>query len=183
MSEPNFFGSEYSTVKGFTDLMSRLLSGMLNCRICMPISQDVSPRNFITKITTYEKIHSVSNSLTVLEELLPMMLEIGSRKEVGTVNLTNPGVISHSEVLALYKKHVDPSFEWETFSGPELLKVIAAARSNNKLATGRLESLFPEVKRIHEAVEHTLIAMAKYGKAGDKTSNNHFVGNTDDSIE
>jgi UDP-glucose 4,6-dehydratase len=182
-SEPNFFGSEYSTVKGFTDLMSRLLPGMLNCRIRMPISQDNSPRNFITKITTYKKIHSVSNSMTVLEELLPMMLEMGSRKEVGTVNLTNPGVISHSEILALYTKHVDPSFEWETFSGPDLLKVIAAPRSNNKLATARLESLFPEVRSIHEAVEHTVVAMAEADEAGDVKSSDHLVGNTDDNTE
>jgi 3,5-epimerase/4-reductase len=108
---------------------------------------------------------------------------MGSRKEVGTVYLPNPGVISHNETLALYKKHVDPSFEWQTFSGPELLKVIAAARSNNKLATTRLETLFPEVTPIQEAVERTLITLAKSSEAGNVMGNVHSVGNTDGSIK
>lgn len=172
-SLPNFFGSEYSVVKGFTDRMSRLMPGMLNCRIRMPISRDLSPRNFITKITTYEKIHSVPNSMTVLEELLPMMLQMGAQGEVGTVNLTNPGVISHNEILQLYKYHVDPSLEWNNFSGKELLNVIAAARSNNKLETTRLEKLFPQVKNIHDAVTDTILHMA-----GKQNSISEYIGNS-----
>ena len=31
-------------------------------------------------------------------------------------NFTNPGAISHNEVLALYKKHVDPSYTWSNFT-------------------------------------------------------------------
>lgn len=162
--DPNFFGSEYSTVKGFTDCMSRLLPGMLNCRIRMPISSDSSPRNFITKITTYDKIHSVPNSMTVLEELLPMMLQMAAQGEAGTVNLTNPGVISHNEILKSYKKHVKVDATWKNFSGEELLKVIAAARSNNKLETGRLQALFPHVRNIHDAVSATMVEIARCGE-------------------
>lgn len=155
-SAPNFFGSEYSTVKGFTDRMSKFFPSMLNCRIRMPISSDVSPRNFITKITSYEKIHSVPNSMTVLEELLPIMLEMASQCEVGTVNLTNPGVISHNEILRLYKDIVDPELTWKNFDGKELMQVIAAARSNNKLSTKRLEKFAPHVRNIQDAVIETL---------------------------
>merc|ERR1719440_2191495 len=77
---PNFFGSSYSIVKGFTDQIVKLFPDtVLNCRIRMPISSDRSPRNFITKITTYEKICSIPNSMTVLEELLPVMINMGMR--------------------------------------------------------------------------------------------------------
>lgn len=160
-SLPNFFGSEYSVVKGFTDRMACLFPGMLNCRIRMPISDDSSPRNFISKITKYERIHSVANSMTVLETLLPTMLEMAVEKEVGTVNLTNPGVISHNEVLELFKKYVDPSLTWKNFTGTELMAVIAAARSNNKLDTSRLEKFAPNVPTIHEAVCETMKRIAK----------------------
>lgn len=160
-SEPNFFGSEYSVVKGFTDKMSKLFPGMLNCRIRMPISTDTSPRNFISKICKYEKIHSVPNSMTVLEELLPIMLQMASERETGTVNLTNPGVISHNEVLELYKKYVDPTLEWKNFNGKELMEVIAAARSNNKLNTSRLEKFAPSVRNIHDAVTVTMQQIAQ----------------------
>lgn len=160
-SLPNFFGSEYSVVKGFTDRMSTLLPGMLNCRIRMPISADTSPRNFISKIVKYDRIHSVANSMTVLEELLPIMLAMAAKGETGTVNLTNPGVISHNEVLQLYKKYVEPSLTWKNFSGEELMKVIDAARSNNKLDTSRLETFAPSVRGIHDAVEETMKRIAK----------------------
>jgi UDP-glucose 4,6-dehydratase len=172
---PNFFGSEYSIVKGFTDQMSKVLPGMLNCRIRMPISNDDSPRNFIKKITTYEKIHSVPNSMTVLEELLPMMLEMAVKGETGTVNLTNPGVISHDEILDMYRRHIDPAFSWKNFSGPELMKVIAAARSNNKLSTDKLQRMFPHVTNIHDAVERALLSMttAKVGSVSED-----FTGDT-----
>ena len=57
ISEPNFFGSSYSVVKGFTDrLMHQMEKNCLNMRIRMPINAEKSPRNFITKITNYEKI-------------------------------------------------------------------------------------------------------------------------------
>ena len=49
---PNFFGSSYSVVKGFTDRLMHLLeASVLNVRIRMPIVGEVHSRNFITKIT------------------------------------------------------------------------------------------------------------------------------------
>ena len=51
LSKPNFFGSGYSVVKGFTDQMMNLFSNVLNLRIRMPITGIPNPRNFITKIT------------------------------------------------------------------------------------------------------------------------------------
>ena len=65
-SLPNFFGSSYSVVKGFTDrLMHRFEKNVLNLRIRMPIVGYDNPRNFITKIKIYARICSVPNSMTV----------------------------------------------------------------------------------------------------------------------
>ena len=51
---PNFFGSSYSIVKGFTDRLMHLYNdSVLNLRIRMPITGSKNPRNFITKITNY----------------------------------------------------------------------------------------------------------------------------------
>ena len=108
---PNFFGSGYSIVKGFTDrLMHQLEDTVLNLRIRMPIVAEDCPRNFITKITNYKKICSVPNSMSVLPELLPIALNMLKAGKVGTINLTNPGVISHNEILEMYKTYVDPTF-------------------------------------------------------------------------
>jgi 3,5-epimerase/4-reductase len=116
-SEPNFFGSSYSIVKGFTDKMFHLYDDcVLNLRIRMPITESYNPRNFITKITSYEKICSVPNSMTVLPELLPYVVDMMSKSVTGTVNLTNPGLISHNEMLKMYKEIVDPNFKWKNFT-------------------------------------------------------------------
>lgn len=156
---PNFFGSQYSTVKGFTDGLMSHFKNTLNCRIRMPISADDSPRNFIKKITTYEYIHSVPNSMSVLESLLPIMIDLSGRKVTGCINLTNPGVISHNDILQLYKDIVDPSFTWKNFSEEDLKKRVAAPRSNNKLDTRRLESLCPKVPSIRDGVIQVLKEM------------------------
>jgi 3,5-epimerase/4-reductase len=156
-SEPNFFGSSYSTVKGFTDRLMRLYeNSVLNLRIRMPITGENNPRNFITKISKYSKICSIPNSMSVLPELLPLVLEMMREGVTGTVNLTNPGVISHNEILEMYKQIVDPEFTWSNFTQEEQRAILAADRSNNLLNTTRLECLFPEVLPIHEAVRRCL---------------------------
>ena len=75
-SLPNFYGSSYSVVKGYTDRLMRFYKDdVLNLRIRMPITGAYNGRNFITKITTYERVCSVPNSMTVLPELLPFVLK------------------------------------------------------------------------------------------------------------
>lgn len=157
-SRPNFFGSSYSTAKGYTDMIMKMFDNVLNVRIRMPITDEVNSRNFITKITSYKKICSIRNSMTVLPELLPVMIDMCSKKITGTVNLTNPGLISHNEILEMYKEIVDNDFTWENFDIEEQRKILASERSNNYLDTARLESLY-NVKHIKESVREILYKM------------------------
>jgi dTDP-4-dehydrorhamnose reductase len=164
-SQPNFFGSSYSIVKGFTDKLMHLFdTNVLNLRIRMPITGEKNGRNFITKIATYEKVCSVPNSMSVLPELLPYVLEMMKQKTTGTMNLTNPGLVSHNDILEMYKEIVDPSFEWKNFSMEEQRAILAADRSNNFLETTRLEGLFPGINSIKVAVRKCLI---QYKKSND----------------
>ena len=160
--QPNFFGSSYSVVKGFTDrLCHQLEDSVLNVRIRMPITDEIHPRNFITKITKYEKICSIPNSMTVLDDLLPIMLDACLRKITGTLNLCNPGVIEHNDILQMYRDHVDPAFTWANFSIREQDQVLAAGRSNNCMDTARLQRLYPDVPDIRTSVEAALRRMAR----------------------
>ena len=161
-SKPNFFGSSYSIVKGFTDrLMKEFQNEVLNLRIRMPITETQNPRNFITKITNYEKICSVKNSMTVLPELLPLVLDMMVNKTVGTINLTNPGHISHNEILELFKEIVDPSFNWLNMTEKEQNEILACERSNNFLETEKLEKLYPNIKNIKNAITYCLYEYKK----------------------
>ena len=161
-SIPNFFGSSYSVVKGFTDRLMHLYSDtVLNLRIRMPITGEKNPRNFITKIVQYEKICSIPNSMTVLPEMLPYVLKMMKQNVTGTVNLTNPGLIEHNEILQMYKEIVNPDFEWKNFSLEEQRQILASDRSNNFLETDRLEFLFPYVRNIKDAVRQCLVDYKK----------------------
>lgn len=154
-SLPNFFGSSYSIVKGFTDRIMHLYP-ILNLRIRMPINSENNPRNFITKITNYDKICSIPNSMTVLPELIPIMIDLMKNKHIGTINLTNPGLISHNEILEMYKEIIDPDFEWKNFTIEEQNTILDSKRSNNYLDTSLLEKLYPNVKNIKDSIRECL---------------------------
>ena len=158
-SLPNFFGSSYSVVKGYTDRLLHFFDdSVLNLRIRMPITGEKNSRNFITKIATYPRVCSVPNSMSVLPDLLPRVLDMMQNKVTGTMNLTNPGLISHNEILEMYREIVDPLFTWKNFSVEEQRKILAADRSNNYLETTRLQDMFPDVPPIREAVRQCLVS-------------------------
>jgi 3,5-epimerase/4-reductase len=141
---PNFFGSNYSIVKGFTNMLMDNVK-CLHLRIRMPITSEKNPRNFITKITSYEKICSIPNSMSVLDELIPVAIHMMKENVVGTVNLTNPGVISHNEILEMYRDIVDPKFTWKNFTLEEQDQVLLSKRSNNHLDTLLLETIYTDL--------------------------------------
>ena len=153
--DPDFFGSSYSVVKGYTDRMMRMMynDSALNVRIRMPIVDDLTcKRNFLTKILSYMKICSIPNSMTYLPELLPIMVDMAMKKKTGTINLTNPGVISHDEILMSYKEKVDPEKTWENMTIGEQDVILKSKRSNNWLDTTKLESQY-KVKGIKEVID------------------------------
>jgi len=61
---------------GYTDHLMHLFDNVLNLRIRMPITSENNPRNFITKITNYDKICSIANSMSVLPELIPTAIDM-----------------------------------------------------------------------------------------------------------
>lgn len=150
-----------------TSKIMKFYPNVLILRLRMPVSDDLHSRNFVTKITKYERVVDIPNSNTILHDLLPASIILASHKETGIFNFTNPGAISHNEVLALFKEHVRPDFTWKNFSLEEQSKVIKAGRSNCELDTTKIISKLKEynyeVPEIHEAYKQCFIRMAKNG--------------------
>lgn len=103
--------------------------------------------------------------MTVLPELLPLIVKLMKDKTVGTLNFTNPGLISHNEILEMYKEIVDSEFTWQNFSKEEQSKILTSDRSNNYLDTTRLETLFPEVLNIKDSIRNILYKYNFYVKS------------------
>jgi len=165
---PDFFGSSYSIVKGFTDRLMKFYPTTLNLRMRMPIVDFHHPRNFITKITSYEKICSIPNSMTVLPDFYPIIVDLIKTSKTGTLNLVNPEVISHNEILEMYKEIIDPSFQWSNFTIEEQNKILKSKRSNNNLNTDKLKTLYPSILPIKESVRKCLLNM-KHKREQEKT--------------
>lgn len=161
---PNYFGSSYSVAKGYTDRLMHHYGNVLNIRMRLPVSNDVHPRNLITKLAGYPKIMSVPNSVTVLPDLLPALLKLMKKKHVGTVNLVNHGSIEHVDILSDYVQYVDPSHTYELVGmdhSSEFAKALKKKRSNCYLDTKVLGELCPEVSSAKEAVRTALKEMAE----------------------
>ncbi|MCO5615073.1 hypothetical protein L7F22_069361 [Adiantum nelumboides] len=150
---PNFTGSFYSKTKAMVEELLKNYSNVCTLRVRMPISSEISnPRNFITKITKYQKVVNIPNSMTVLDEMIPIAIEMAKRNLTGIWNFTNPGVVSHNEILEMYRMYEDPTFKWVNFSLEEQAKVIVAPRSNNELDASKLHTEFPDLLHIKESL-------------------------------
>lgn len=155
--KPNFDGSYYSRTKACAEAVLAEFS-VLQLRLRMPIDAHAGPRNFISKITQYEKVASVPNSMTVIEDFLPAAYELMKRNRVGIYNMTNPGLIDHKTILELYKEIVDPNFRYTLVPMEELYSGhhVKAKRSNCQLNMAKLESEGLAMRPIEAAVRDCL---------------------------
>ncbi|KAK3305432.1 epimerase/hydratase [Chaetomium strumarium] len=151
----NFAGSFYSMTKAHVEEIIKHYNNCLILRLRMPVSDDLHPRSFVTKITKYKHVVDISNSHTILADLLPAAILLAEHGEVGVYNFTNPGAISHNEVLTLFRDIVRPVFTWKNFSIDEQAKVIKAGRSSCKLDITKLVAKLKEygydIPEIHKA--------------------------------
>lgn len=151
--KPNYTGSFFSKTKATVEEFLRDYDNVCNLRLRMPISSDLNnSRNFIYKIAHYEKVVNIPNSMTVLDELLPLSIEMAKRNCRGIWNFTNPGVITHNEILKMYRDYFDPNFNWTNFTVEEQAKVIVAPRCNNELDASKMKKEFPELLSIRDSL-------------------------------
>nr|GMD26457.1 trifunctional UDP-glucose 4,6-dehydratase/UDP-4-keto-6-deoxy-D-glucose 3,5-epimerase/UDP-4-keto-L-rhamnose-reductase RHM1 [Ipomoea batatas] len=81
------------------------------------------------------------NNICILRVRMPLLSD-----------LNHPRVITHNEVLELYKKYVDPGLTWTNFTLEEQRKVLAAPRCNNELNSSKLKLEFPELLGVKESI-------------------------------
>lgn len=152
---PNFKGSFYSRTKIFSEQILGWYDNMLIIRIRMPVDNKPGDRNLITKLVRYkEVIGDIPNSITYLPDLMRVSKELMDRKESGTFNVVNSGIITHKELLQMYKWYVDSTFKLPKFIGlKELEKLIVAGRSNCTLSTNKLDQKGIKIRNVRDALK------------------------------
>jgi 3,5-epimerase/4-reductase len=85
--------------------------------------------------------------------MLPILLDMIEKGTTGTINLVNPGIMEHNEILSLYRDIVDPSKTWKNFTLDEQDAILKSKRSNNQLDTSLLQSMYPNVPCLYDDVK------------------------------
>lgn len=157
----------YSRSKWAADLALSTLPNVGIARIRMPIDHEPGARNLINKLAAYPKVIDVENSVTILDDMVSVFRQLMEKKAPGIFHVTNPGVMKHRELMALYEELVDPSHTNEWISNDDLTKLGLATkgRSNNVMSSTRLAEYGITMREVHEALRDT---MEKYAEAKKK---------------
>src|SRR5437868_11924706 len=106
--EPNNDKSYYCELRIILEQLIKPYTNVLNLRINLPISDDQHPKSLLSKLLKYDKITSELQSVTVLDDLLPLISHMAEKGLVGTFNFVNPGTITNQRILELYNEYVNP---------------------------------------------------------------------------
>lgn len=128
-------------------------------RLRIPFNEVDSPRNYLSKLMTYDRLLDAENSLSHLDELVRCSLECWWRRvPFGIYNTTNTGSVTTRRVVELIKKHLQPRKDFQFFeSEQQFMKLAAVApRSNCVLDNSKLVSCGIEVSPVEDALERAL---------------------------
>jgi len=128
-------------------------------RLRIPFNSEPGPRNYLTKLMSYDRLLEARNSISHLEEFaLSCWKTWAQRVPFGTYHVTNPGSILTSEIVDMIRKSSVSAKEFSFFESEEEFMKCAAItpRSNCVLSTEKLSSVGITMTEVHEAVERSL---------------------------
>jgi dTDP-4-dehydrorhamnose reductase len=161
--KPNFTfsdntGSFYSGTKA---LAEEALANSTKCyiwRLRIPFDHIPSPRNYLTKILTYNKLLNATNSLSHRYDFINACIKCYQNSlPYGIYNITNTGAISTVEIVEMIHRilKIDRDFDF-FFSEDEFRKTVKTPRSNTVLDNSKIVSYGIDMPQVHEAVEKSL---------------------------
>jgi len=134
-------------------------------RLRIPFNHEASPRNFLTKLTHYERLLDAENSISHLDEFVKACLRCWDKGiPYGIYNVTNPGSITTREVVELIrqsppgKKLEAGGKEFRFFEDEaEFMRLAAKTpRSNCVLSSDKLARAGIELTPVREAIQNSL---------------------------
>ena len=127
--------SYYSKTKYASDLLLGQLDNTSVLRIRMPISHLNTERNFINKISKYEKLINILNSMTFMEDFVNCIDWVIKKQLTGIYHIVNPQPLTAVDIIKEYKKH-----NYSIITEKQLDEIVLAKRSNCFLNTEKLNN-------------------------------------------
>ena len=161
---PNFDfqnGSFYSGTKALAEkvvLQNNANSYIFRLRI--PFDEYASPRNYLTKLLSYDTLLDAKNSLSHRADFAKYTMDLIDQKVPhGIYNITNKGSVTTKDVIELIKKYKLSNKNFKFFDDLESFgKEIVAPRSNCVLDTTKIEQ-YIKIRTTQQALED---ALSKY---------------------
>jgi len=160
--KPNFDfqnGSFYSGTKALAEkvvLDNNAESYIFRLRI--PFDQYASPRNYLTKLLSYDTLLDAKNSLSHRADFAKYTIDLIEQKVPhGIYNITNKGSVTTKDVVELIKRHNLSNKDFKFFDDLESFgKETVAPRSNCVLDTTKIEQ-YIKIRCATEALEESII--------------------------
>lgn len=155
----DFRHNNCSFYSGTKALGEETLKGAEDCyiwRLRIPFDERNNPRNYLTKLLTYEWLLDAENSVSQRFEFIDACLKCFEKGiPSGVYNVTNPGAISAREITEIMKTHSLVKKELKFFESEEafMSKVVRAPRSNCIMSSEKLSCHDIQLTEVHEAVD------------------------------
>lgn len=171
---PNFCfrSGRCSFYSGTKALGEEIIAGSPSCyvwRLRIPFNHEAGPRNYLTKLMTYDRILEAENSVSHLDEFVSATWECWERGvPFGVYNVTNPGYVMTSDVVRWIGEEASRrdslglpcSFRREfSFYGDEdefMLRAAKTPRSNCVMDSSKLASVGISMSPVEEAFRGAL---------------------------
>jgi len=127
-------------------------------RLRIPFDEFSSPRNYLTKLLSYNTLLDARNSLSHRADFAKYAVELIDQKVPhGIYNITNKGSVTTKDVVGLIKKYNLSNKEFKFFDNLESFgKETVAPRSNCVLDTTKIEQ-YIKIRCATEALEESII--------------------------
>lgn len=112
--EPNYGCNYYYQMRIYLEKLlneTGAIKNILNLRALFPFDHKVTSSSLIGKLLKFQKINCIKTSMTVLNSLVPLALDMINDHVTGHVNWVCRGTCSNGDLLRSYKKIVDGSIE------------------------------------------------------------------------
>ena len=129
-------------------------------RLRIPFDEYASPRNYLTKLMSYDTLLDAENSLSHRGDFAKYAIELIIQKVPhGIYNITSKGSITTQQVVELIKKHKLSNKDFQFFTNlDDFMQQITAPRSNCVLDTSKIEQ-YIKIRTAEQALED---ALSKY---------------------
>lgn len=164
LDPPNFSfrQNNCSFYSGTKALGEEVLDSFDRCyiwRMRIPFSNIDMPRNYFSKVMRYDRLLEVENSLSDLNEFVAAALDCFELNiEFGTYNLTNPGSVTTSEVVALIQQAGLANKEFKFFESESqfMQQVARTPRSSCILDSSKALAAGLHLTPVRESIKRSL---------------------------